>query len=179
MSQKIKYVVDDKNTPIGVVSLTDVFKVIRDHDDGSAEDAAAAQFKHKKFASTVRAAHDHAALSVNGAGDALEMLATPDDAKSNWAVEHVDATHIKLKSGDGKYLAVDAKHSLSLTDDASNGDTTLAVVPSDTGFVALQSAHGGYLEPHNKQVQCKLGKGKNSRPNKRALWKISGAFAKK
>ena len=175
------WVVNEANEPVGVASLTDVFKVVRDHDDGGApaKEHDRSFVVHKTYTTNVRAASGGLVLAVNNAGDGVGMQKASDDnaARASWTVEHGHATRIKLKSASGKYLAVDAKHVVGLADSSDSDDTTLELVEAETGFVALRSAHGGFLEPHGEHVQCKLSKSKKGRPTKRQLFKLTGTFA--
>eukprot|EP01108_Squamamoeba_japonica_P010230 TRINITY_DN9894_c0_g1_i1.p2 TRINITY_DN9894_c0_g1~~TRINITY_DN9894_c0_g1_i1.p2 ORF type:complete len:465 (-),score=238.11 TRINITY_DN9894_c0_g1_i1:71-1399(-) len=168
------WVVDGDNKPIGVYSMTDLFKVVRDL--VAAEGAADKHTAREAFGVTIRAAADNHVLSVNEAGDGVDMRKKASDEHSLWTIEHGVNSAVKLRAANGKYLAVTNKHAVTLAD-AADADTNLSMIHLDTGFVAFHSDHDGFLQPQGAKITSHATK--SNRPAKRQLFKVTGSFAGK
>jgi CBS-domain-containing membrane protein len=161
------WVVDEHGKVSGVVSMTDVFKAVRDH-----VDVTEGTSKHHEladsFGSTIKSLATGAGVGVDGD----KVVVTKDEYV--WTVEHVSKDKIALKTADGKYLTVDNKHTLSLADASSDEANFDVVRSSDTGAVALRDAHAGFLQITGKAVGSHPNKG---RPTRKQWFKMTGTFA--
>lgn len=168
------WVVDKSNKPIGVVSMTDIFKVVRDHVDISTGDKP--HKPRESFGCMFRALEGGKVISVNKAGNAVEVLDAASDEHSLWTLEHLPNSAVAFKAANGKYLSVDAKHQVGLAA-KRDANETFNLVESDTGAVALHDAQGGFLEIKGNKVMSH--KSKNDVPTRKQWLKMTKAFANK
>jgi CBS domain-containing protein len=167
------WVVDAADKPIGVVAMTDVFKVVRDH----VEESIGGANEHDaraSYGSTIKTFHGQAI--ANDGGHVTLRSSDAASQHSLWTVQHIDNDKIQLINN-GKYLAVDSKHAVTLLDAASS-DTAFELLHSDTGAVALRDAHNGFLEVHGNNVTSHASN-KTARPTRKQWFKMTGAFAAK
>jgi CBS domain-containing protein len=164
------WVVDTANKPVGVVAMTDVFKVVRDHVvEESAAVAADNNEQHTTHQSTIKTLQGHAIVNENGRVT-LRMDAERD--QQLWTAQHIGNDKLRLSNG-GKQLAVDSQHVVALLD-AASPDTVFRVLRSDTGAIALADAHNGFLEAHGNTVVSRVTD--TGRPTRHQWFKMTGAF---
>jgi len=167
------WIVDENQKPIGVVSMTDLFKIVRDHIDASVGGNATHDIKDN-YGSVFKTFQGQA-IGVAASGDKVELLNDSNDKQAVWRVTHLDRTHITLQGANDKYLAVDAKHNVLLLDAVAD-DAKFELIRSDTGAVALHDAHNGFIEVHGKNVKSHASK--TNKPTRRQWLKLCAIFGK-
>lgn len=145
------WIVDKDNKPVGVISMTDICKIIRDHTE-AAETGATTRAPREPFGCVFRT-FDGKSIGIKDGKIAL--LSDANSADAVWKVHHLPiGTQVTLQASNGKYLSVDSKHHLSLSD-AATPDTHILLISSETGAIALHDAAGGFLEPHGDTLMSR------------------------
>jgi len=166
------WIVDKDNKPVGVISMTDICKIIRDHTE--ADSTASTRAPREPFGCVFRT-FDGKAVGIKDGKIAL--LSDANSAEAVWKVHHLPiGTQVTLQAANGKYLAVDNKHHLSLSD-AATSDCHILLISSETGAIALHDAAGGFLEPHGDTLMSRAQQ--STQALKKQWFKMHETFAKK
>jgi len=141
------WIVDDKGQPVGIVSMSDVLKLVRKF----VESGDATNGNSDVNVTSVASIYAIDGRAVGVQNDKVVMLRDAmNDNRAQITIERVKS-NVVLKTYDNKFISVDEHHRVHLTDKMSP-HALFTLVQSETGAVAFQDHTGAFLEPRGNDV---------------------------